>query len=404
MQPWERRLRDTAIYLRDAGQAYFSPDDFRRNVNNFLQTARTVTLVLVANKRNIPGFEEWHEGWYRQNVDEAVDPIMSWAVKARNQIEKKGDLELNSTLAATVIFSRNPKQDIELKLDVNDLLTAGPQQILERALEAITPDLARSSILRLQRRWVTSSLDDAELGYAMRYVYARLYKICESLAKHLGEHVDSTVPHPVALDAILNDVGRIRYFKFGNDKWTQSRVADVTSNDAYEDPAGIALRERIHERTRSIPAPRSFAQFVESRCLAVEASFEVTGFQIDIMELVDREWNSVYRGSFKLRDKSETFIFPRESAERASYLKAHAFVEISFGRMTEMTPGEPGSRRLIGMVVLLVAGDATGSKAAFHWEVKADSSGKLLMGSRTTVDSANLKKLVNDLKAIVDAP
>ena len=87
MRPWERRLRDLAQLLRNCGETYFSPDLFRQNTNQFLQTSRTVTFIIQKNKADTPGFE----AWYKTNVLQpwSNDPVMSWAKDARNVIEKR---------------------------------------------------------------------------------------------------------------------------------------------------------------------------------------------------------------------------------------------------------------------------------------------------------------------------
>lgn len=43
-KPWERRLKDLSHLLKCCIDTYFDPELFRLNLNQFLQTARTVTL------------------------------------------------------------------------------------------------------------------------------------------------------------------------------------------------------------------------------------------------------------------------------------------------------------------------------------------------------------------------
>jgi hypothetical protein len=94
MFPWERRLRDLARLLCNCGDTYFSPDLFRQNINQFLQTSRTVTFIIQKNKADVPAFDQWYQAQVLTSW--AGDSVMTWAKDARNVIEKEGDLEMHS--------------------------------------------------------------------------------------------------------------------------------------------------------------------------------------------------------------------------------------------------------------------------------------------------------------------
>jgi len=50
-KPWERRLKDLSHLLKCCIDTYFDPELFRLNLNQFLQTARTVTFIIQKNKK-----------------------------------------------------------------------------------------------------------------------------------------------------------------------------------------------------------------------------------------------------------------------------------------------------------------------------------------------------------------
>ena len=54
-KPWERRLKDLSHLLKCCIDTYFDPELFRLNLNQFLQTARTVTFIIQKNKNQIIG-------------------------------------------------------------------------------------------------------------------------------------------------------------------------------------------------------------------------------------------------------------------------------------------------------------------------------------------------------------
>lgn len=198
MHPWERRLRDLSRLLQNCGDTYFSPDLFRQNTNQFLQTSRTVTFIIQKNKADIPGFDAWYKSTVLQPW--AADPVMSWARDARNVIEKEGDLEMKSTLRATVLFSYIADEDMAIEVSRQELLQANVDRLLQFARRKLPPGVADAAVLKIQRRWVANSLPDHELIYALTYVYSQVHGVCRSLAAHLRTALDSSVPHPTTID------------------------------------------------------------------------------------------------------------------------------------------------------------------------------------------------------------
>jgi len=111
--PVERRLEDAAALWDKAQLAYFSPDDFRLNLQACIQAFRSVTWVLQNQKRKVDGFDQWYAGW-QQKMRE--DPILRWLVEARNKIEKQGDLETRSMLKLTFSSAWTDAPAIEKQL------------------------------------------------------------------------------------------------------------------------------------------------------------------------------------------------------------------------------------------------------------------------------------------------
>jgi hypothetical protein len=101
--PWRKRLGDLAQLIEQANATYFEPDLFRINVNNAIQTARTVTFLIQKHKASIKDFDEW----YLAHVLEPFknDRIMNWLKESRNRIEKEGDLEVYSECTLETVFS-----------------------------------------------------------------------------------------------------------------------------------------------------------------------------------------------------------------------------------------------------------------------------------------------------------
>ncbi|WP_434654019.1 hypothetical protein [Chromobacterium violaceum] len=100
-------MSDLRQLITQAENTYFEPELFRLNINNAIQTARTVTFLIQKDKDSIPSFDIWYE----QNVlkDIQDDRIMTWLKDARNSIEKEGDLDVNSYWQACHLYSYTQK-------------------------------------------------------------------------------------------------------------------------------------------------------------------------------------------------------------------------------------------------------------------------------------------------------
>ncbi|QFG78925.1 hypothetical protein F6A13_09980 [Acidithiobacillus sp. 'AMD consortium'] len=130
------------------------PDIFRMNINQFLQTSRTVTFIIQKNKASIPDFETWYGGAIQ---DWATNPIMVWAKDSRNKIEKEGDLELNSTLNLCLIFSYIVEQDVKIITGRSELLKAGTKKLIRFARKNMPSHVIESSAIKIERRWCHGS-------------------------------------------------------------------------------------------------------------------------------------------------------------------------------------------------------------------------------------------------------
>ena len=96
------------------------------------------------------------------------DPLMKWAVEARNHIEKEGDLDLQSTARVSIVASWlvAPYADFEIPPLIP------PEAIAAALLPLDIPDrIRRDGVFTVERRWVTASLPERELLEACAHVY-----------------------------------------------------------------------------------------------------------------------------------------------------------------------------------------------------------------------------------------
>ena len=198
-KPWERRLKDLAHLLNSCASTYFEPELFRLNLNQFLQTARTVTFIIQKNKRDITEYDTW----YPLNVIDKWknDPLMTWAKNSRNTIEKQGDLEMYSDAKATLLFSYIEEQDIEV-ITKEQLLGINIKRLVRLAQKKLPSGTLDAAVIKSERRWVANTLKDFELLSALTIIYSRMYDCCKSLGLHLGASIDESITRPNDFDSI----------------------------------------------------------------------------------------------------------------------------------------------------------------------------------------------------------
>ncbi len=200
MRKWERRLKDLSIALENCSKSYFEPELFRFNANHFLTTARTVSFLFQKDKASILNFEYWH----KKNILEAWknDEIMKWSVSSRNTIEKEGDLDIHSQIKASLIFSYIEEQDIKLVLNKTEHLNIGVKRLLRFARKNLPTGVSDAAVVKIDRSWIANTLPEQELLQAFRYIYARLYEACKSLATHLNSNLEMSIRDATSFDDI----------------------------------------------------------------------------------------------------------------------------------------------------------------------------------------------------------
>lgn len=402
MQPWERRLRDLSNLLSACGSNYFAPDLFRQNTNQFLQTSRTVTFIIQKNKTAIPDFPSWYA--------EAVlnpwshDSVMTWAKDARNVIEKEGDLDMHSTLRASLVFSYFLAQDAAVDTTRKELFHVGIDKLLRLATTKLPSAVADAAVLRIERRWVANSLPTHELLAALTYVYARLFEVVKSLARHNGGVLDRSVPHPTTLDPAMTDASKVRYIKLGAPGVGKLGAKRVRHDPNFRPPASIEAVARDFVEGRK---PQSLDEVMDVLGKMAEATFRHYGYHVPMLFLFDQSWRQIDFLSTQFVDQADKFVFWRHAAERAAYLRAHAVVWISESWLRDMRDrGHLPIRDMpiIGEHLNVIGLTMDGLEKTLSWEIlrdEADSKPTLKLRDRTAEKEAGTT--VFFLKPVLDA-
>lgn len=177
----DRRLSDVHRLWHEAEQAYFDPDAFRAAIQGAIQTLRTVTWLLQAQKQRFPDFDGWYGPWQDKL---RLDPLMAWMVDARNRIEKRGDLEALSLVRAEIVASH---LDEGPRLEIPAALFDAPWKLIKSIPDGELGDhIRKDGILRIERRWVENTLPDWELLDAVAVAYGQISRLVADAHIALG--------------------------------------------------------------------------------------------------------------------------------------------------------------------------------------------------------------------------
>lgn len=341
---------------------------FRQNTNQFLQTSRTVTFIIQKNKHDIPDYDNW----YRSNVlaPWGTDSIMTWAKDARNTIEKEGDLDMHSTLRSSVLFSHISEQDVVLSTTRTELLAGNLDKLVRFATTKLPPGVADAAVLKIQRRWVANSLPEHELGYALTYAYARVFKVCTELATHLGTKLDASVPHPTSLDPSTNDIAKTRIIKLSKAGVGKLRTVRIKADRNYQPPESISS---LANGLRSEPKPRTLREIVTMLAKMAKVTFEHYENHVPMLFLFDDNWKQIDFLGAHFADQAEKFLFWRNAAERAAYQRAYALVWISESWIRDMSQRHElpiHEMPIIGEQLHVIGFDISDSHEIIAWNIK----------------------------------
>lgn len=325
MKPWEKRLRDLSILLRQCHKTYMIPDAFRLNTNQFLQTARTVTFIIQKNKKNLSDFDSWYKDNFQDSWN--LDEIMRWAVDSRNKIEKEGDLELYSSLDLRLLYSYLPENDIVINLEKKELLNANIARLVQLAKRQLPEEISKSSAVKIERRWVSASLKNRELLHAMTYVYARLYECCLSFSKKLQYTPNENLLPPSCFDDIYDDSRRVEYVKIEDMKKYSAQFLSLDYKELSDLPADI--RSEWEAIVTQYAKPDSLKKVVEYYAEIAKKLICYYGYHVSMLFLLNDKYEVIERMSVEFSDRVEKYLFARRIADRVFSLKAFAVVWIS---------------------------------------------------------------------------
>ena len=344
----DRRLEDVHRFWHQAERAYFEPDAFRLAIQAAIQTARQVSFVLQKNKALIPDFEEWYKGWQSKL---ATIPLMRWMVKARNQIEKQGDLEAHSFVSAEIVASHlGEGPSVQVAANLSDaplaLLKSIPDSLLREHIK-------KDGVLRIRRRWIENSLPDTELLDAVAIAYGHLSILVRSAHEQIGGvSLSSTDSNTGQKFAAGDQEGRLPCMIGHED----ARTLDIWL--ATGNPIELELiqkklgqeeimgdRPKLEKRYGGSPPPMTFDigkihEYTRSLFASVRRVFEKDGNHM-MMAILFRNGKPLGVHELRPAEHGHKFIMMRTLAQQAQKLRADASVIISEAWGAPESPTNP---------------------------------------------------------------
>lgn len=368
MKPWERRLRDLSHLLENCHTTYLDPDLFRMNTNQFLQTARTVTFIIQKNKSIIPNYDTWYsdavlEPWSKDN-------IMQWAKDARNSIEKEGDLELNSSLKLTLVFSYLAEDDVEIMCSKVELLNAGVKKLIRLAQQKLPSGISDAAAVKIERRWVTALLPQWELLQALAYVYARIFECCQSLAKQLNSKLDDCIADARYFSGLQDETRQVSYIKLNGLNMHSLKTEVISSDRKFK--LAPAIQEAFNALHVNRTWPRNLDEVLEYYTNMAKLTFDHFGNHVPMLFLFNENWQPIDMISTHFGDQADKFIFWRHVADQIVTLQACGLVWISesWMRSADRT-GNTAVRNMpiTGERLHVIALDKSGNRQEAGWDI-----------------------------------
>ena len=373
MQPWERRLGDLSHSLRQCAETYFDPELFRRSCNHFLMQSRTVNFLIQKNKASIPDFENWYganvgQGW-------AKDQVMLWSKEARNVIEKEGDLETNSELHASLIFSYDESLDVTVECGRDELVAFNIHRLLKLASQRLPQGVAADAVVRIRRRWVANSLPAHELLNAISYVYGRQRTLCVELAKHLATELPESIPELSAIDELrAHQDLRSRFVKLGEKNMRKFTSFSLGRDHSYVAPTWLHDVANRFDKQKLLTTFETRMDYHEAMA---EGVFNQFGNHMGMLWMYGDGGSAVDACSIMAGDQASKYLLWREVADRVEYLRPVSIIWITeaWQRKVDELASTPMHRLpILGEVLNLVGLDKSGVVDIRQWKIIRDSA------------------------------
>ena len=195
------------------------------------------------------------------------------------------------------------------------------------------------------------------------------------------------MPHPTSLDPTSNDIAQARYIKLSEPGIGRAVSKRVKADPHFQPPPQLL---ELANEFRNAPKPASLPQTVDMFAKLAKATFEHHGNHVPMLFLFDDNWKQIDFLSTQFSDQAEKFLFWRNAADRAAYLRAYALVWISESWIRDMSGEEKLPIRelpIIGERLHVIGVDISDGHEIVAWNIRRpDASSKPILETASEAD------------------
>jgi hypothetical protein len=156
------KYNEAVYFLCKTMEAYHRPEEFRFNLNAFIQAFRNITFMLQSEAVKPSNFEQWYS---QKRLEMSDNRLMRAFVVARNVIVKQSTLATRSTIQAGLFRGRDMKMAIQIEISPFAPTLCVLGQCI-RTMVGTFVDEKHSDIgeqLGVERKWVVEEIGDEEI-------------------------------------------------------------------------------------------------------------------------------------------------------------------------------------------------------------------------------------------------
>lgn len=391
LEPVEKRLMDSFHLWMKLSDKYFSPDEFRINLNSTIQELRNITFILQKNKGFIKNFDDWYSNWQSKM---RMDKILKWLVESRNKIVKEGDLETDSIAKVSIIYNwfEPPVKEFSVQPFFNS------KEITEFVLKTISEnEIPRNSILKVERQWIESSLKEIELLEALIHCFDMYAALIYDAHKYIN---NVSCPYLTFYEKEIKNIkkdyslGKDTYLVTYYDLTTKESIAPkLIEHTPTEDD--FKTIEEHYDFLKKFEHPKSKNTTLKEEA---ELKFEFAknilaadGYHLPTVILSDEDGKKEVH-QLRLENKRDTFLTFRKIAkviEANKYTRAicigESWVAIADENHPEWLPGDyPNKKEALLVVAIEKDGEEISITSVFTRE-----GDKIIFGTKQLIKEAN---------------
>lgn len=156
------KFEEAHYFLHKMLENYHNANEFRFNLNAFIQALRNITFALQSEKHNLPDFDKWYE---LKQIEMKQSELLKNFVEGRNIVVKRGNLEVTSEAVVGMFRYRKSKLGMVIPVDPfssSEILLKHYQE----SFIGLFIDKEHSAIgeqLGVQRVWKVDSIGETEI-------------------------------------------------------------------------------------------------------------------------------------------------------------------------------------------------------------------------------------------------